>query len=209
MSRRAGLLMVLGALGAAPGLTAQELDNAIFHFSQLDLHASRSSGPTVGTWEASGWFGTDFDRIWWSTDGERLDGAFGDAELMVLYGHYARRFWDVVVGYRQEVEPVSQAYLAFGVMGLAPYWFRVEALGLVSDDGRPRPPARGRDRSLPHPAPGPPAYAPARCASDRRRRSGEAKGVAHDRAGRKEPIRGPTEVRPLRRSKVGRKEGHR
>ena len=56
---------------------------------------------------------------------------------MMLYGHYVRRFWDVVVGYRQDIEPVAQGYLAIGVTGLAPYWFEVGAFGFVSQEGRP------------------------------------------------------------------------
>jgi len=136
--RRAGLLTVLGVLGTAPSAgAAQEQDNAIFHHSRLDMDGSRSSGQTVGAWDADGWVGTDFDRVWWSTEGERLGGAFSDAEVTLVYGRYVRRFWDLVVGYRHEVEPVSQGYLTFGIMGLAPYWFAVGLFGFVSDDGRP------------------------------------------------------------------------
>ena len=98
--------------------------------------SSRSSGSTLATWEGNGWIGTDFDRLWWSTEGERFGSDFEDAEFTLLYGHYARRFWDVVVGVRHEIEPVSQSYLTFGIMGLAPYWFEVELFGAVSDNGR-------------------------------------------------------------------------
>ena len=130
--------MVLSVFAAATTRSAaQEPDNAIFHYSRLEIDGSRSPGQFVGEWEANGWVGTDFDRIWWSTEGERFDGAFGDAELTVLYGRYVRRFWDLVVGYRHEIEPVSQGYLTFGLMGLAPYWFEVGLFGFVSDDGRP------------------------------------------------------------------------
>ena len=128
----APLFWVLPALG-----DAQELDKAIFHYSQLELDASRSQGSTLATWEGNGWIGTDFDRLWWSTEGERFGGDFEDAEFTLVYGHYARRFWDIVVGVRHEIEPVSQSYLTFGILGLAPYWFEVELFGAVSDNGRP------------------------------------------------------------------------
>lgn len=122
--------------GVAP-VASQEFDNTIFHFSQIDVDAARASGSTVSRWVGSGWIGTDFDRLWWSTDGEDVDGDFDDVEATALYGHYFRRFWDVVVGYRQDIEPTAQGYLAFGLMGLAPYWFEVAALGYVSQRGRP------------------------------------------------------------------------
>ena len=46
-------------------------------------------------------------------------------------------WWGVVVGVRQDVRPGSaQTWIAFGVQGLAPYWFEVEATGYVSDGGQ-------------------------------------------------------------------------
>ena len=134
---RALAISLAAAFWVLPALVdAQEVDKAIFHYSRLELDASRSSGSTLATWEGNGWIGTDFDRLWWSTEGERFGSDFEDAEFTLVYGHYARRFWDVVVGVRHEIEPVSQSYLTFGIMGLAPYWFEVELFGVVSDNGR-------------------------------------------------------------------------
>jgi copper resistance protein B len=124
-------------MGAPQGLAGQEADNAIFHYSLLDVDAASSSGPAVGRWDASGWIGTDFDRLWWSTTGEGADSSLGEFESMLLYGRYVRRFWDVVVGYRHDLEPTSQGYLTVGLMGLAPYWFEVGILGFLSDQGKP------------------------------------------------------------------------
>ena len=139
MRRLSPVVAILATLFSplAEPARAQEFDKAIFHYSQLELDTSRSPGSTLGTWEANGWIGTDFDRLWWSTEGERFGDEFEDVELTLVYGHYVRRFWDLAVGVRQEIEPVSQSYLTFGVMGLAPYWFEVELFGALSDNGRP------------------------------------------------------------------------
>ncbi len=118
-------------------LAGQELENGVFHYSLMDADASRVADATIGRWDGSGWIGTDFDRFWWNTSGEADGGGLYEAEAMVLYGHYARRFWDVVVGYRHDFEPTSQGYFTFGVMGLAPYWFEVGLFGFVSDQGKP------------------------------------------------------------------------
>ncbi|HIF23370.1 MAG TPA: copper resistance protein B [Gemmatimonadetes bacterium] len=139
---RSGMLaltsvFMLVAPAAPVELAGQELENGIFHFSLVDVDASRTSDATIGRWDGSGWIGTDFDRFWWNTSGAAEDGGLDEAEVMLLYGHYARRFWDVVVGYRHEIEPTSQGYLTFGVMGLAPYWFEVGLFGFVSDRGKP------------------------------------------------------------------------
>ena len=131
------LVGVAALLGRPASVDAQEMDNAIFHFSQLQIDATRVEEAGLGRWSGNGWIGTDFDRLWWSTEGEASRDALGSAEAMALYGHYFRRFWDVVVGYRQDFEPVQQGYLAFGVMGLAPYWFEVGAFGFVSHRGEP------------------------------------------------------------------------
>jgi len=115
----------------------QEMDNGVFHFSQLELDFARVEEEAFGRWDGHGWIGTDFDRLWWSTEGEGNSDAVGSAEAVALYGHYFRRFWDVVVGYRQDFKPVQQGYLTFGLMGLAPYWFEVGAFGFVSHRGEP------------------------------------------------------------------------
>lgn len=138
MSSTSKVLLVTAALSSlATPAAGQEQDNMIFHFSQLEVDASRVDETALSRWDGSGWIGTDFDRLWWSTEGEGLGSDLGSAEAMMLYGHYVRRFWDVVVGYRQDIEPVAQGYLAIGVTGLAPYWFEVGAFGFVSQEGRP------------------------------------------------------------------------
>jgi uncharacterized protein involved in copper resistance len=131
------LVAAVVAFGGGTDAGAQEMDNAVFHYSMLAVDAVHTPGPAVGRWHGSGWIGTDFDRLWWSTEGEGVEEGLEQAEAMLLYGHYFRRFWDVVVGVRQDVEPTAQSYLAFGVMGLAPYWFEVGAFGFLSDHGRP------------------------------------------------------------------------
>jgi copper resistance protein B len=137
MSIRAVATVVLASTIATGSAHGQEMDNMVFHFSQLEVDASRVEGSRLNRWDGSGWIGTDFDRLWWSTEGGQAGGTLGGAEAMVLYGHYVRRFWDVVIGYRQDIEPTAQGYLAFGVAGLAPYWFEVGAFGFISQEGRP------------------------------------------------------------------------
>ena len=132
------LVLVVGVWAIGPfDASAQEMDNQVFHWSQLDVDAVRFDGASAGRWDAAGWIGTDFDRVWWSSEGSANSNAVGSAEVMALYGRYVRRFWDLVIGYRQDIEPTPQGYLAFGIAGLAPYWFEVEALGFVSHRGEP------------------------------------------------------------------------
>lgn len=139
--RLRGLCAVVTFVGVAwtpPAQSAaQENHSFIFHYSAVDADIARSADFTVSRWDAHGWIGGDFERVWWSTEGEGLDREVESVEAMVLYGHYFRRFWDVVVGYRQDLRPARQGYLAAGVMGLAPYWFEVGFFGFLSHGGDP------------------------------------------------------------------------
>lgn len=88
-------------------------------------------------WETSAWFGTDLNRLWLRSEGERVDGHTEAADVEVLYGRSVSAWWDVVGGVRQETRPgPSSTWAAFGVQGLAPYKFEVQATAYVGDGGR-------------------------------------------------------------------------
>ena len=113
-------------------------DNTVYAFvlfDQLEWQGDRSAGGL--NWDAKGWVGGDRDRLWFRTEGETNDSHLGAAEAQLFYGRAVARWWDVVVGVRQDVRPgPAQTWVAFGVQGLAPYWFEVEATGYVSDGGQ-------------------------------------------------------------------------
>ncbi len=112
-------------------------DNALHSFvlfDQLEWQAIETGGGL--NWDAKGWLGRDRDRLWFRTEGQAEDGRLGDAEAHLLYGRAFARWWEVVVGLRQDVRPgPSQSWLAFGVQGLAPSWFDIEATVYLSDAG--------------------------------------------------------------------------
>lgn len=87
-------------------------------------------------WEAQAWIGTDLDKLWLRSEGDRVSGNLEDADLEVLYGRSIARWWDVVAGLRHHFEPGdSQDMAVLGVMGVAPYKFEVEASLYVGDSG--------------------------------------------------------------------------
>ena len=110
LARSALLAFLFGPVAphGSATLVGQELENGVFHYALIEADASRATSATTGRWEGSGWIGTDFDRFWWNTSGEVDGGGLYEAEAMLLYGHYARRFWDLVGGYRHDFEPTSQ-----------------------------------------------------------------------------------------------------
>lgn len=88
-------------------------------------------------WDATFWAGRAFDKLVARTEGERSGGKTERAELELLWSHSVARWWDVVAGARADFEPGdTQSWAAFGVQGLAPYRFELEATAYVGDGGR-------------------------------------------------------------------------
>lgn len=103
-------------------------------FDQLEWRMGDSEALNL---DAKGWLGGDLNRLWFRGEGGRERGGEGAAEAHALYGRAVRRWWDVVAGVRQDFAPgPARTWLAFGVQGLAPYWFEIEATGYVGAAGR-------------------------------------------------------------------------
>ena len=87
-------------------------------------------------WEAQGWIGTDTDRLWLRSEGEREGGDTHAADLELLYGRSVSPWWDLVAGVRHDFAPGdSRTWAAFGVQGLAPYLFEVAVTGYLGESG--------------------------------------------------------------------------
>ena len=100
------------------------------------LEARVAGGEDRYLWDAQGWYGGDYDRLWLKSEGE---GAFGgeveSAEVQALWSHAIGPFFDLQAGLRYDLEPDSRAHAVLGVQGLAPYMFEVDAAAFLSDEG--------------------------------------------------------------------------
>ncbi|MEO6155438.1 MAG: copper resistance protein B [Thermomonas sp.] len=113
-------------------------DNSIQNFVMLDRLEAWNANPGTGfQWDGSAWIGTDLNRLWLRSEGERIGGKLESADLQVLYGRSVATWWDLVTGIRHDFKPgASQDFVAFGVVGLAPYKFEVEATGYIGQGGQ-------------------------------------------------------------------------
>jgi copper resistance protein B len=113
-------------------------DNAMNYFVLFDqLEWQSGEGAQGMNLDTRGWIGRDRDRLWFRAEGDGEGGSVGEAQTHFLYGRRFSRWWDVVAGVRQDFRPGSpQTWAAFGVQGLAPYWFDIEATGYVGASGR-------------------------------------------------------------------------
>lgn len=113
-------------------------DNTIQQYFLLDRLEGFDTDEGSGlAWEAQSWIGTDLNKVWLRSEGERVGGHTEGADLEVLYGRAFARWWDFVAGVRHDFKPGdSQDFLAVGVMGLAPYKFEVGATAYLGERGQ-------------------------------------------------------------------------
>ena len=94
-------------------------------------------GDNATAYEMQGWFGRDYDRLVIKAEGEVAKGKLQETRTELLWGHAIATFWDTQLGVRYDSgEGPGRGWLAFGVQGLAPYWFEVDAAVYVGDKGR-------------------------------------------------------------------------
>lgn len=154
-TRLTRLLLVVAAIAlcAVPSsATAQEAqedwpepihDDQLFWFlifNNLEYQTNGEDRPV--SWEQEGWIGTDYNRIWLKTEGERAtDGSgIGEFEIQAVYSRLVSAFFELQAGVRYDRRTGpgpdrSRAHLVVGYQGLAPYWFEVEPMLFISDDG--------------------------------------------------------------------------
>ncbi|MBS0215702.1 MAG: copper resistance protein B [Proteobacteria bacterium] len=114
------------------------MDNAIHGYALLNRLETWNDTPGRGVaWEGRGWIGTDLNRVWLRTEGERVSNHTESASAEVLYGHSVSPWWDVVAGVRHDFRPGDgQTFAAIGVQGLAPQKFEVEATAYLGQRGQ-------------------------------------------------------------------------
>lgn len=110
-------------------------DRAPFGLFAFDRLERVEGGATAWSLQAS--HGGDVDRFVLRSEGEHVDGSVEHADVELLWGHAIAPFWDSRVGLRQDVgRGPDRTWAAFGVQGLAPYWFELSATAYLGTQGR-------------------------------------------------------------------------
>lgn len=112
-------------------------DDGTYTYVLFDrLEATDGDHGRSQAWEVQAWTGKDLDRLWLRSEGERVDGRTGAADIELLYGRAISPWWDLVAGVRHDFRPgEAQGHAAIGVIGMAPYKFEVEATAYLSEAG--------------------------------------------------------------------------
>lgn len=100
------------------------------------LEYQEDSDSTV--YDVQAWYGTTYDRFVIKAEGDIADGTLEESSTDLLWGHALNAYFDTQLGVRldQYNEGKDRQWLAFGVQGLAPYWFELDVTAYVGDDGR-------------------------------------------------------------------------
>ena len=120
------------------GMTMMDMDDtapvANVLFDRLESFAGQGSHGQ--SWDMDGWYGNDTDKLWVRSEGDReMPKTNGDVEL--FWSHAVATFWDTQLGARQDIgHGPDRQWAAFGVQGLAPYWFDVQATMYAGAGGR-------------------------------------------------------------------------
>ncbi|MDE2598428.1 MAG: copper resistance protein B [Rhodocyclaceae bacterium] len=135
-----GYTLHSGAYALPGGHEAMEMGDAK-NFAALlvdRLERSHSSQSNATAYELQAWYGSAFNKLTLKAEGEVADSRVEEARTELLWSRAFATFWDTQVGVRNDTghDTASRNWLAFGVQGLAPYWFEVDATAYVGQHGR-------------------------------------------------------------------------
>ena len=87
--------------------------------------------------DAQAWYGNDKNKLWLKAEGETGAGRLQDLRVEALWDRPVSAFWDMQAGVRHDagIGP-ARNWAAFGIQGLAPYWFELQATVYVGPSRR-------------------------------------------------------------------------
>jgi len=125
--------------GAQENFGVNVHDNEVFAVFRADrLEFQTAEGKDLLLWDVQAWVGADYNKLWFKSEGTWLidQEKFEEAQTELFYSRNIASFWDAQVGIRHDFKPdPDRTFAAFGVQGLAPLWFEVEATAYISEDG--------------------------------------------------------------------------
>jgi len=93
-------------------------------------------------WDVEGWYGGDYNRLWFKSEGQR-DTAFKadyDVDVQLLYGRFIQKHYDLQIGSRVETQSfkgrnVTRGLGVIGIQGLVPYNYEFESALFIDQAG--------------------------------------------------------------------------
>ena len=103
---------------------------------------SGSQGHDDYRWDIEGWYGGDYNRLWFKSEGQN-DTAFKadyDVDFQLLYGRFIQKYYDFQIGPRVETQSfrgrnVTRGLGVIGIEGLVPYNYEFESALFIAQNG--------------------------------------------------------------------------
>lgn len=133
----AGVLAVAWTGAESSPARAME-DDAVITFVEVEQFEYRARDGTESlNWDAQGWIGGDYHKLWFKTEGEAPVGErVEEAEFQLLYSRLVSDFFDLQVGLRQDLKPAPErTFAVVGLHGLAKYFVETDLAAFVSHEG--------------------------------------------------------------------------
>ncbi|WP_347558503.1 copper resistance protein B [Robbsia sp. KACC 23696] len=113
-------------------------DDAIHHqilFDQLGYQSVR--GVSGVEWDMSAWVGTDFNRLFVRSEGQRIRGGWDDVRIEAAWSHALDRYWNGLLGMRTDLGAGPTRYWGMvGLQGTMPWFLNVSAMAYAGPSGR-------------------------------------------------------------------------
>ena len=113
-------------------------DEGNFYSVLLDrFERVRTRDNVSGFYDLQAWYGRDYDRAVVKAEGAVDSNRIEESSTELLWGHSVATYWDTQLGVRHDGgDGPGRTWMAFGVQGLAPYWFEVDATAYIGEGGR-------------------------------------------------------------------------
>lgn len=142
-ARLCGLFLTVGLFYLSQSISPAQAgakDDDLFSVVDIgQLEYRFRDGDDLVAWDIRARIGGDYNKIALKSEGEYQLGAnqFEAAEFQLLYQRLISDFFDLQIGLRHDVKPTpDRSFAVFGLTGLAPQWFEVDAAFFVSNKGK-------------------------------------------------------------------------
>lgn len=117
-------------------------DEHPYYFILADIFEFSPKGADSSfRWDAEGWYGGDFNRVWFKSEGETstMEKDYS-ADFQVLYGRFIKTYYDFQIGGRVQTNTfrgrnATRFQGVIGVEGFVPYKYEIEAAAFIDPKG--------------------------------------------------------------------------